>query len=247
MPVDSSLDTQERQRLQAQYAEIAALSGALAHEIKNHLSTMGIHLELMGEELRQPGGSEAAGVSRDRRLQQRVQSVQHECHHLEEILNGFLQFACVGELELAEADLNGLLREFIDFYQPQARERGIEISPHLSTNLPPVRIDVSLVRQVLMNLALNAQHAMPRGGLLELQTRARDGSVELDFIDNGVGMDAATRERIFDVFFSTRPEGSGLGLPTVRRIIEAHGGSITCESQPGSGTRFTILLPAMGD
>ena len=236
--MDLSLEPQERQRLQAQYAEIAALAGGLAHEIKNHLSTMGIHLELMGEELR-PDDS-----PRDHRLSQRVHSVQRECRHLEEILNAFLQFARVGELDPVETDLNQLLREFIEFYQPQAQERGIEISPHLAPDLPPLQLDRSLMRQVLMNLALNAQQAMPRGGMLELQTRPRNGCVELDFIDNGTGIDARTCEKIFEVFVSTRPEGSGLGLPTVRRIVEAHGGAITCDSQPGSGTRFTIALPA---
>ena len=244
MTIDSSPESQERLRSQAQYAELAALAGGLAHEIKNHLSTMGIHLELMGEELRQSPGSEGAGpISRDHRLLQRVQSVQRECRHLEDILNAFLQFARLGELDCAETDLNGLLREFVDFYKPQARELGIEISPHLAADLPPVRIDCSLLRQVLMNLALNAQQAMPHGGLLELQTRGQGNRVELAFIDNGIGMDARTRERIFDVFFSTKPQGTGLGLPTARKIVEAHGGEITCESEPGRGTRFVISLP----
>jgi signal transduction histidine kinase len=236
MPVES-LETRECQRLPAPFSEIATLAGGLAHEIKNHLSTMSLHLELMGEELH-------CGESpRDHRLLQRVHSVQRECRHLEEILNAFLQYACVGELDLGDADLNQLLHEFIDFYQPHAQEHGIEISPHLAPDLPPVCIDRSLIRQVLMNLTLNAQQAMPRGGILELQTRARGGRVELDLIDNGAGMDARTREKIFDVFLSTKPEGSGLGLPTVRRIVEAHGGTIACESEPGSGTRFTVSLP----
>jgi signal transduction histidine kinase len=119
----------------------------------------------------------------------------------------------------------------------------MEISPHLSPDLPPVRLDRALFRQALLNLALNAKQAMPRGGLLELQTRVRDGRVELDLIDNGNGMDQSTLERIFDVFYSTKPSGSGLGLPTVRRIVQGHGGQVAVESAPGRGTRFTLSFP----
>jgi two-component system, NtrC family, sensor histidine kinase HydH len=237
MGVEIPMQEHERQRLLEQYAEIATLAGGLAHEIKNPLSTIGMNLELLSEDL---AGSD---VPRDRRMLMKIQTVQRECRHLEEILNAFLQFARVGELDLAECDLNALVREFIDFYQPQAHEQGIEISPHLASDLPPVRLDRSLIRQVLMNLALNAQQAMPSGGLLELQTYQRDGCVHLRMIDNGVGMDERAQAKMFQVFFSTKPGGSGLGLPTVRKIVAAHHGAISCESELGRGTRFTISLP----
>src|SRR5438552_1998262 len=92
-------------------------------------------------------------------------------------------------------------------------------------------------------IALIAQQAMPRGGLIELQTRFRDGRVELEIIDNGCGMDDQTLSRIFEVFFSTKPAGSGLGLATVKRIVEAHGGRMTVKSAPSRGTSFTLSLP----
>jgi two-component system, NtrC family, sensor histidine kinase HydH len=233
----SALGDQERKKLREQYEEVAALAGGLAHEVRNPLSTIGMLLELMGEDLA------PAQSPRDRRLLTKVQTVQRECRRLEDILNAFLQFARAGELELADADLNELVREFIDFYKPEAREHSIEISPHLASDLPMVRVDRSLVRQMLINLALNAQQAMPAGGLLELQTQFGDGQVQLAIIDNGVGMDEATRSKMFQAFFSTRTGGSGLGLPTVRKIVEAHKGSISCESEPGRGTRFLITLP----
>jgi two-component system, NtrC family, sensor histidine kinase HydH len=231
------LDVHERERLEARYAEIATLAGGLAHEIRNPLSTIGMNLELMAEDL------EGGETPRDRRLLSKVKLVQRECEHLEDILNAFLQFARAGELDLVETDLNELVEEFIRFYRPQTDGLGIEISPHLESDLPSVRIDRSLMRQVLMNLALNAQYAMPDGGLLELQTYGRDGRVHLEFIDNGAGMDERTRARAFQAFFSTRSGGSGLGLPTVRKIVEAHHGTITCDSEPGRGTRFVISLP----
>ncbi len=231
------IEDDERQRLQRQYAEIATLAGGLAHEIKNPLSTMSMLLELLSEDLA------ANEAQRDRRMLTKVQTIQNECRHLEEILNAFLKFARVGELELVPTELNKLVADFIEFFQPQAQEQGIEISPHLAGDLPLVAIDTSLMRQVLMNLVLNAQQAMPSGGLIELQTFARDGHVHLAIIDNGQGMDESTRSRLFQVFFSTKPNGSGLGLPTVRKIVDAHRGTITCESERGRGTRFMILLP----
>lgn len=237
MATEPVLDPEERQRLQARYAEIATLAGGLAHEIKNPLSTISMNLELLVEDL---AHSEA---QRDRRMLTKIQTVQRECRHLEDILNEFLKFARVGQLELVDADLNEVVQEFIDFYRPEAEEHHIEISPHLAGDLPPVRLDRALFRQVLMNLALNAQQALPRGGQLELQTYLRDGEVHLDLIDTGVGMDARTMARMFDVFFSTKPGGSGLGLPTVKKIVEAHGGRIAADSAPGRGTRFTISLP----
>lgn len=240
MSVETFMDAEERQRLINQYAEIAALAGGLAHEIKNPLSTILLNLELLTEEL---GGGDSP---RDRRMLKKVQTVQRECHHLERILEEFLKFARVGELDLVETDFNQAVREFIEFYQPEAAAQGVEISPHLGPDLPPVRLDGHLFRQALLNLALNAQQAMPRGGLLELQTGCRDGRVLLDLIDTGSGIDEAAQSQIFQIFYSTKPGGSGLGLPTVKKIIEAHGGRITVDSEPGRGTRFTISLPAFG-
>jgi signal transduction histidine kinase len=237
MAVETLLAEEERQRLIARFAEIAALAGGLAHEIKNPLSTISLNLELLGEDV-------AGGDSpRDRRMLKKIVAVQRECRRLEAILEDFLKFARVGELEPVECDLNQVVRDFIEFYQPEAAANGVEISPHLSPDLPAVRLDSALFRQVLLNLALNAQQAMPRGGIIEMQTRLHDGRVELGIIDNGCGMDENTLSRIFTAFYSTKPGGSGLGLATVKRIVEAHGGRVTVESAPARGTRFTVSLP----
>lgn len=233
------MEDQERQRLLSQYAEIAQLAGGLAHEIRNPLGTMKLTLELLVEDVQD---SEAV---RDRRMLTKLRKVQAECEHLNDILDAFLQFSRAGELQLVDSDLNGVVREFIDFYRPTAAEYKVDISPHLESDLPLVRLDGSLMKQVLQNLAQNAIQAMPSGGLLELQTYQRDGRVRLEFIDTGHGMDEKTRSKLFQVFFSTKPTGSGLGLPTVRKIVEAHNGTISCESALGKGTRFSIALPAL--
>ena len=236
-PGDSDNLARDHRRLQSNYAEIASLAGGLAHEIRNPLSTIGLNLELLSEDL-------VEGDSpRERRILQKLSVVKQQCQHLDRILSDFLQFARVGSLVPRKSDLNATVHEFIEFFTPQAAERGIDISPHLAANLPAVQLDAQLWRQVLMNLSRNALQAMPNGGVLELQTYGRDSSVMLDIIDNGQGMSAETQARMFDTFFSTKPDGSGLGLPTVRKIVEAHGGTILCESEIGRGTRFSIVLP----
>jgi len=233
----SEFDEQERERLRQQYSEIASLAGGLAHEIRNPLSTIRLNLNLLSEEL------EHGDSPRDRRMLNKLVTIQRECRQLEVILDAFLLFARVGQLRLEPADLNEIVKDFVSFVRPETAEHGIELSPHLDPDLPPVDLDESLFRQVLMNLVKNAQQSMPDGGLIELQTSRAGGNVILAIIDNGVGMDERTRNRMFQAFFSTRSSGSGLGLPTVRKIVEAHGGTIDCDSEPGRGTRFNICLP----
>ncbi|MCA8995197.1 MAG: two-component sensor histidine kinase [Planctomycetaceae bacterium] len=232
-----TLGDAERQQLRERYAEIASLAGGLAHEVRNPLSTIRMNLGLLFEDLDE---SEFPAAHRMRR---KLDRIQKECFHLEETLEAFLNFARAGELMLEPTDLNGMVTEFIEFYRPEAKQLGIDVSPHLASNLPLVNLDQRLMKQVLNNLVRNAQQAMPDGGLLELQTSVQDGQVVLEIIDTGCGMSDAVRGKLFDVFFSTKPGGSGLGLPTVRKIVESHGGTIRCDSDLGKGTRFVIALP----
>ena len=235
--MDFAADLNERELLRTQNTELATLAGGLAHEIRNPLSTIGMNLELLAEELE---GDES---QRSRRMMRRISSLQGECRNLEDILNAFLQFARAGELHLESGSLNDLVADYVEFLEPQARSMEVELRPHLDSDLPVVCVDRALMRQALVNLCRNAIEAMPDGGSIDLLTRTRGSSVVLEVIDTGKGMDDTTRSQMFQAFFSTRSGGSGLGLPTVRRIVEAHHGTIACESEPGKGTRFTITLP----
>jgi signal transduction histidine kinase len=117
------------------------------------------------------------------------------------------------------------------------------VRTHFAVDLPKLPMDADLFKQALLNLMLNAEHAMTEGGELIMTTRKEGGWVVLDVIDTGIGMTADIRSKIFDPFYSTRPGGSGLGLPTTRKIVEAHGGSIDVESLPGRGSRFSLRFP----
>jgi two-component system, NtrC family, sensor histidine kinase HydH len=224
-------------RLRAQYAEISELAGGLAHEIRNPLSTLSLNLDLLAEDFQD------AESPRDRRVLKRVERLQHEVQRLYGIVENFLRFARVQDLKLEPTDLNVVVDELRDFYEPNAASRGIVIRTQFAADLPLGLIDVDLFKQAILNLVLNADHAMPSGGELILTTRREDPWIVLDVIDTGQGMTDEVRARIFDAFFSTRPAGSGLGLPTTRKIVESHGGTIHVRSDPGKGSQFTIRLP----
>ena len=225
------------QRLIEQYTEIARLAGGLAHEIKNPLSTIRLNMELLAEDL------EESDNPRDRRALRKVGTVQRECQRLQDFLDDFLNFAKVRNPRLQSTDLNAQVRQVLDFFRPKAAETGIELVDYLGTDLPTVLLDHEAFHGALLNLVLNAEQAMPDGGQLVVRTYGTADGVGLDLIDNGCGMDEQTASRIFDAFYSTKSGGSGLGLPTARKIIEAHGGRIALQSEPGRGTQFSIKLP----
>ena len=223
--------------LRARYAEISQLAGGLAHEIRNPLSTLSLNLDLMAEDF------EDAESPRDRRVKTRIERLMREVDRLQGIVENFLRFARVQDLDLVPTDLNSVVDELRDFQEPQAAARGIVIRTSFAADLPRVDLDADLFKQALLNLLLNAQYAMPSGGDLILTTRREGESAVLDVIDTGVGMTDEIRSRIFDAFYSTRSGGSGLGLPTVQKIVEAHGGTIEVQSEPGKGSRFSIRIP----
>ncbi len=233
-------DAETNRQLRAQYTEIAQLAGGLAHEIRNPLSTMGLNLDLIAEEFSNPE------TPRDKRIVLKIERIRRETRRLQDILEDFLRFARVQELRKGATDLNEVVDELRDFCEPQCGVLGIVIRTHYEV-MPAVRIDADLFKQALLNLILNAQKAMPEGGELMLRTRLDGKFAVLDVIDTGAGMDDELQAKVFNAFFSTRSGGSGLGLPTTRKIVEAHGGTITLRSDPGRGSQFTLRLPIESD
>jgi two-component system, NtrC family, sensor histidine kinase HydH len=232
-----STEQEATQRLRAQYAEISQLAGGLAHEIRNPLSTLSLNLDLLLEDFQN------AETPRDRRVLQRLERLRPEVQRLHGILESFLRFAKVQDLKLEPTDLNTVIDELCDFYEPHAATKAIVIRTRLARDLPLCLLDGELFKQAALNLVLNAEHAMPSGGELILTTRRQGAWVVLEVTDTGVGMSEELRARIFDAFFSTRAAGSGLGLPTSRKIIEAQGGKIDVRSELGKGSQFSVRLP----
>jgi signal transduction histidine kinase len=220
------------------YAELAELAGGFIHEIKNHLSTLGLNLQLLAEDFQEPESQ------RQRRALERVQRLQAECQRLVDLSNDFLRFARVNDLQLEPTDLGAVIEEMVDFFGPTAKQSNIEIKCYLPADLPTVKLDREMFKLALLNLMLNAEQAMRKGGELTVQAMRQPGSVSLSLIDTGDGMPLEIQEKVFRPFFSTKAGGSGLGLATTRKIIEAHGGTIDVQSEVGRGTKFTVHLPA---
>jgi len=233
-------------------AEVAELAGGFIHEMKNHLGTLKLQLDLLAEDF------ENGQTPKEKRALTKVQKLQAECQRLEELSKEFLTFARINELEREPTDLADVVDELIEFYTPTAEKGNIRILRLLPADLPLVLLNREMFKQALLNLLLNAQQAMPNGGDLTVQASVEtslspqhsgDGkegpldTVCLSIIDTGVGMPPDVMARIFRPFYSKSPGGTGLGLPTTRRIIEAHDGTIEVQSAVGRGTRFAIRLP----
>jgi two-component system sensor histidine kinase PilS (NtrC family) len=224
------------ERLQA----VAELSASLAHEIRNPLASIRSATEQLAR-------FHAARVDASADRQDDDEGILHglvvrEADRLSRLLADFLDFARQESLTLEPGSLNEELGQLLDFFGPQAQEAGVEIVRYLDPELPLVRLDRETFRSAVLNLLINSLQAMESGGQLVVRTRPAGLGVVLELIDNGAGMDEQTLAKAFRAFYTTKQGGSGLGLPTARKIVEAHGGTIDVESAPGRGTRVTVRL-----
>ncbi|HUE72514.1 MAG TPA: ATP-binding protein [Pirellulaceae bacterium] len=225
------------ERLRTNYDELAALAGSLAHEIKNPLSVIRMNMELLAEDFAD------AQTPRDRRALAKIEMVTRQCTRLENLLNDFLRFSKVRRLELRMGSLNEQVERVLDLFAPQASEQQVEIVRYLDADLPSIQLNAETLQAALVNLVKNALEAMEGGGQFIARTRMTRTGVALDLIDTGCGMDERTAVKMFEAFYSTKNGGSGLGLPTAQKIIEAHGGLINVHSEKGRGTQFTLEFP----
>jgi two-component system, NtrC family, sensor histidine kinase HydH len=226
---------------------LARLAGGLAHEIKNPLSTMAINLALLEEEweragqLRNPDAPEP--TARERRSLKRIKTLQREVQRLEHILDEFLSFARRAAVNRKPEDLSRIVRELLEFVEPEDERAHIRHHVDLPVGLPLVLVDEVQIKQAFLNLLVNARQAMSDGGELVVQARRMGTKVEVTLTDTGAGMSDEKLARCFDEYWSDKKGGTGLGLSTAKRIIEEHGGTIMVISEVGRGTSFSVLLP----
>jgi signal transduction histidine kinase len=228
---------QRRARQAERLAELGTLTGGLAHEIKNPLSTIQLNLQLLREDL--PDNEPFSA-----RIVNRLTTVQREAARLRDILDDFLRYAGKMELDRKPVDLKSLLDEMVDFFYPQAQAQRVQLRVVRSYDSPVVaRVDERMIKQALLNLLINAVHAMPNGGDILLSTWVEGGRARMEIDDTGKGIEPDAVAKIFDAYYSTKKGGHGLGLAITKRIIEEHGGTITVGSEVGKGTAFVIDLP----
>jgi len=232
--------------------ELTKLTGELAHEIKNPLSTVKVNLQLAKEALDDVDLTEPSRVLWDQcrhslaGAARKIAIVQKETDRLEQILDGFLKYVRRPDLQLATVDLNELVSDMVDFYSPQAYSHALTVRQSFSHEPLMCRADPGALKQVLLNLFINSQQAMDHGGELMIRTARRAGRAVIQVSDTGRGIPPERLPAIFQPYCSSRAGGTGLGLATAKKIVEAHGGTISVHSEVGKGTSFTIELPLAG-
>lgn len=226
--------------------ELGKLTGALAHEIKNPLSTIKVNLKLIKEELERAsrnGAGTESGEQASRRALRKIGVIEKEADRLEQMLDSFLRYLAKPELQMVSVDVNSIVSDMVDFYAPQAHSHSVIIRQQIYDKPLVCRIDADMLKQAVLNLFINAQQAMPDGGELMLRTERHGEDAVIRISDTGSGIAPDKVPRIFDAYYSSRPQGSGLGLPTAKKIVEAHCGTISVTSELGKGTSFSIKLP----
>ncbi|MCL2647539.1 MAG: ATP-binding protein [Phycisphaerales bacterium] len=227
-------------------AERGMLASVLAHEVRSPLTALRFNLHsLRGLVAAYAAKGRGGSGDTDRQLVL-TDRCEREIRRLDGMLNDFLQRTqVIGPVEAAA--VNTVVNEAIEFLRSALERRNIQISIHLDSSSPAVHVHPDELRQVILNLAANAHEAMPKGGMLAVSTVAEDAPnehrVTILLRDSGGGIPPDLHERIFEPFFSTKPNGSGLGLALVRRVVSGAGGTVFCESVVGEGTTFRIVLP----
>jgi signal transduction histidine kinase len=169
-----------------------------------------------------------------------------EVQRLNVIIEQFLSLARPVEIKAEALPLPEVLKELAALEASEAEQANVQIRVVAAPNLPALKVDPSHLSQVLLNLMLNGLQAMPEGGTLTLEAKTSNGNFLIGVTDTGSGITAENQRRIFEPYFTTKAKGTGLGLAISRRIIEAHGGTITAANEPGGGCRFEIALPLNG-
>ncbi len=214
-------------------AAIGSLASGVAHEIRNPLSSIKGFATYLRERYRDnPEDLQVTDIM--------IQEVER----LNRVIGQLLEFSRPLILNRKEATIEPILRHAMKMIEIQALEKGVSLEVDFGRMVPDLLLDSDRMTQVFLNLTLNALNAMEKGGTLSLRvTQSGDRTVRVDISDTGTGIGKEELGRIFDPYFTTRPSGTGLGLPIAQRIVEAHGGEILVSSEPGRGTVFSVLLP----
>ncbi len=219
---------------------VGQLAGGLAHEIRNPLNAMNLNLQLLREDL------QTVTLPNDSRVKGRIEVMLGEVKRLEGVLDDFLRFVKGPELDLVEHDLNSIVEDVLQFVAPEFHQNKITIHKTYAPSIPKCRLDAKLVKQAILNIVINAEQAMPDGGELMIRSSTQGPFAQLEIIDTGKGIPSEVLPRIFEAYFSTKKKGSGLGLAATKRIVDAHGGEVSVNSEVGRGSIFRVRLPIGG-
>jgi signal transduction histidine kinase len=238
-----SYEVTEREMLKEQTATIRRaaaleqLARKMAHELRNPLNSLGLNLELLEDEFDNlPGESreEASDI---------ISLLKNQVKRLSEIVESYREVAKMPPLNLAKSDIKKIVTDLAYFFKGEALSKGIAINVECNANIPDLLVDANYIREAILNLMRNSIEAMPQGGNLTIRLTAENGQVFVQVRDTGIGMEKERQNKIFDLAYTTKPNGSGLGLPLVNQIVQQHGGSMHLESELSKGSTFTLQFP----
>jgi signal transduction histidine kinase len=235
---DADRERLAREERDRRLASLGELGAGLAHEIRNPLNAIDLTVQRFGREVRGATPEDAA------RLADATAVIRREVRGLDRLVEAFLRFARSPDPRPAPADLAAVVRAEAALAAPEAEARGIRLEVVEEPPVPPVSLDADLFSQALRNLVRNALEASPRGEAVLLVVGSEAGRARVEVVDRGPGVPAGDRDRVFDLFHTTREGGTGLGLPLALRSVRRHGGTIEVRDAPGGGARFVVLLPA---
>jgi signal transduction histidine kinase len=219
---------------------LGRLTAGVAHEVKNPLNAMTIHLELLKQKLAASSRNDQSPHA----LDAHVDIISREIRRLDDVVQGFLKFARPEELTFKAVSPSEMIDEVLKTLAVEANVSGVKLESAVAIDVPQIEADPGIFRQALLNLAKNAVQAMPNGGTLTIDAApTKDGRVEIRVSDTGVGIAPENLAKIFDLYYTTKPSGTGIGLSLVYRTVQLHNGDIDVESMPGRGTTFVIKMP----
>jgi signal transduction histidine kinase len=212
------------------------LTRGVAHEVKNPINAIVLHLQLLQNKLTQ----------QEPDTRRHVDIIDSEIRRLDRVVQTLVDFTRPRDLHLEEVDLRALLEDVAQLASPDAEQHGVAIERHLPETRLPVKVDVDLMKQAILNVVLNGVQAMPSGGTLTISAGRENGAVIAEVHDQGGGIPKEMHDKIFELYFTTKKEGSGIGLAQTYQILQWHYGTVDFESTEGAGTVFRFQIPAAG-
>lgn len=232
----AELNIREQFKLE-NWESLLGLAAGIAHEIGNPLNSLTIHLKLIEKALQKLPPKDK------KKIEASLHAAQDETVRLDQIVRNFLKATRRKPLKFELAQVNDLVEQTTSFLKPELKAAKIRVIEEFDKRMPLFLIDPERIHQVFVNIIKNAIHAMPKGGTLRIQTEAKGKLCLIHFQDTGVGIPEESLSKIFDAYYTTKEEGSGLGLMIVYQILREHGGRIEVASKANRGTTFTIILP----
>jgi PAS domain S-box-containing protein len=219
--------------LSRRLAAIGRLTSGVAHEVKNPINAIVVHLEVLREKLLQI----------DPETKRHMDVIGSEIHRLDRVVKTLVDFTRPVELKLVDIDLRQIVDDVVSLAAPEASRQGVNIEAQLDSEPITVRVDADLIKQGLLNVVLNGVQAMPNGGLLKVVAERMGQAARIQVEDTGEGIPPEVRDKIYNLYFTTKKSGSGIGLAMTYRVMQLHNGALDFESQVGKGTTFRMLLP----